>query len=219
MLRGLLSLAGGIAGGAFPAIVNVGSIVQAGSVHTGSLPTSRVNGNLLIFYFKSRDTSNDPTVSAGWTQLDTFGFGGTSQRFGVFYAFVTGSEVAPTVTVAGGGTVVSLIVQYFGVNPATPVIAGSNNGAATGTAISTAAINSSKNNSLAISASWDDAAIAPTLPAGFTNEGVGFYQNVFGSLRLCEAQIAISGTNSGAVNCTQTGSVPWGELLFEMPSP
>ncbi len=202
----------------YPAFVNAGTLAQSGSVHTGNLPGSRVNGNLLVLYFKSRNTANNPTVSAGWTQLDTFGFGGASQRFGVYYCFITGSEAAPTVTCAGGSAIVSEIIQYSNVNATTPVVAGSKNGAATGTTISTTAINSSANGSLAISSSWDDSAIAPSLSSGFSNEGTGAFQNAFGSLRLCDVQITNSGSSSGAVNCTQGTSVPWGTFLFEMKS-
>jgi hypothetical protein len=198
------------------AFVNIGSIAQANSVHTATLPGSRVNGNLLVFYFKVRSTTNDPTLSAGWTLLDSFGYGGSTQRYGVAYCFVTGSEAAPTLTWSGGGTAVSIIAQYSGTDATTPLVAGTNNGASSGTTISTTAINSSRNNSLAINASWDDLSTAPTLPSGFGNEGVGFFQNAFSSLRLCDVQIATSGSSSGAVSCTQGSSVNWGTFLFEM---
>jgi hypothetical protein len=207
---------GGSVGLTPPAFVNIASITQANSVHTATLPGSRVTGNLLAFYFKVRSTTNDPTLSAGWTLLDSFGYGGSTHRYGVAYCFVDGAEAAPTLTWAGGGTGVSIIAQYSGTDAATPLVAGTNNGATTGTTISTAAINSTRNNSLAISVSWADNSTAPTLPSGYSNEGTGFFQNVFSSLRLCDVQIATSGSSSGAVSCTQGSSVNWGTLLFEM---
>jgi hypothetical protein len=204
---------------AYPAFVNSGGITQANTVHTGTLPGSRVNGNLLVFYFKVRSTTNDPALSAGWTLLDSFGYGGSTQRYGVAYCFVTGSEAAPTLTWSGGGTAVSIVIQYSGVDQTTPLVAGTKNGSQTGTTITCTAINSSQNSSIAISSSWDDASVAPTLPSGFTNEGTGAFQNAFSSVRLCEVQIATSGSSSGAVSCTQASSVPWGTFLFEMKSP
>jgi len=95
------------------------------------LPGSRVNGNLLVFYFKVRSTTNDPTLSAGWTLLDSFGYGGSTHRYGVAYCFVTGSEAAPTLTWSGGGTAISLIAQYSGSDATAPLLAGSKNGATT----------------------------------------------------------------------------------------
>jgi hypothetical protein len=192
---------------------------QNASVHIGILPSSRVNGNLLIFHFKIRNTTNDPTLSAGWTLLDSFGYGGSTFRYGVAFAFVTGSEAAPTLTWAGGGTAVSLIAQYSGTDATTPLVAGTKNGATSGTAISTTAITSTRSNSRAVSASWDDLPTAPTLPAGFSNEDVGFFQNTFGSLRLCDVVIVTSGSSSGAVSCTQSSGTNWGTFLFEMRSP
>src|SRR5260370_33674458 len=97
----------------FPSFVNNGAILDASSVHTANLTASRVNGNLLVLYFKSIDPAHDPTVSAGWTQLDTFGYGSASQRFGVYYCYVTGSETAPQITQSANSTkIVSLVVQY-----------------------------------------------------------------------------------------------------------
>jgi hypothetical protein len=216
LMMGVGGGGGSVLGLTPPAFVNIGTINQANTVHSGTLPGSRINGNLLIFYFKVRSTTNDPTLSAGWTLLDSFGYGGSTQRYGVAYCSVDGSEAAPTLTWSGGGTAISIIAQYSGTDATTPLVAGTKNGATSGTTISTTAINSTRNNSLAISASWDDLATAPTLPAGFSNESVGFFQNAFSSLRLAEVQIATSGSSSGAVSCTQSSSVNWGTFLFEM---
>jgi hypothetical protein len=93
---------GTIGGTSRPAFVNAQSAAsESTSVHTGALPGGRVNGNLLIFYFKVRSTANDPIVSAGWTAIDTFGFGGSTFRYGAYYCYVTGSETAPTLTWRG----------------------------------------------------------------------------------------------------------------------
>jgi len=203
----------------YPAFVNANSITQSTSVHSPTLPGSRVNGNLLVLFFKVRSTTNDPTVSAGWTQLDTFGFGGSTYRFGIYYCFVTGAEAAPTVTWSGGGQCVSLIVQYSGVDQSAPLVAGSKNGAQTGATATNTAINSTRDQSIAISAILNDQSTAHPLPSGFTNEGAGAFQNAFGSLRLSEVQIATSGSGSGAVSSTHASSGPWGAFLFEMKSP
>jgi hypothetical protein len=220
MMMGMLGAYAPAVGGSGspPSYVNNGGLTVATSVHTGTLPSSRVNNNLLLFYFKVRSTTNDPTLSAGWTLLDSFGYGGSTHRYGVAYCLVTGSEAAPTLTWAGGGTCLSLIAQYSGVDQTTPVVAGSKNGASTGTTITTSAITSSKNQSLAVNVDWADAATAPTLPSGFANEGAGFYQNAFGSARLCDAAITTSGSGSAAVSCTQSSNVNWSAFLFEIRS-
>ncbi|MGY4505258.1 hypothetical protein ACVWYH_009215 [Bradyrhizobium sp. GM24.11] len=203
----------------FPSFVNAGAITQASTVHTGALPASRVNGNVLLLYFKVRSTTNDPTLSAGWTLLDSFGYGGSTYRYGVASCFVTGSEAAPTLTWAGGGTAVSEIMQYTGTDQSSPLVAGSKNGAQTGTTASNTAITSTRNGSIAISAIWNDQSTAHPLPSGFTNEGTGAFQNAFGSLRLSEVQIATSGSSSGAVSSAHASSGAWGSFLFEMKSP
>jgi hypothetical protein len=202
-----------------PAFVNAGIVSLNTSVHTGALPTSRTNGNLLILYFRVISTIDDPTVSAGWTAIDTFGFGGSTYRHGAYYAYVTGSETAPTITWAGGGGAISVIAQYSGVAASAATVAGTKNGSQTGTSITTSAITSSRDTSLAISATWNSSALASSLPSGFNNEGVGIYQNAFSSLRLADVEIPSSGSISGVVNSTQLLSAPWGTFLFELKSP
>jgi hypothetical protein len=193
---------------------------QSTSVHTGVFPSGRVNGNLLIFYFQVGSTSHDPTLSAGWTLIDTFGYGGTTLRYGAAYCYVTGSEVAPTLTWAGGGTAVSLIAEYENVAPSSPVVPGTKNGALTGFSISTLATVSSRDNSLFVSATWTGEAVACPVPAGFSNESAltNGFDNVFGSLRLADKSAAITSTSSGAVAATQITNVPWATFLFELRS-
>jgi hypothetical protein len=206
-----------------PAFVNARTTAsQSTSVHTADLPTGRTTGNLLIFYFQVASVTNDPTVSAGWTLIDTFGFGsGTTLRYGAYYCYVTGSEVAPTLTWAGGGHACSLIAEYENVAPSSPVVPGTKNGASSGTAISTAATVSSRDNSLFISATWSPFSVACTVPPGFTSEFPGGplgFDNFFGSLMIADKAAAFTSTSSGAVACTQIGSSFWGTLLFELRS-
>jgi hypothetical protein len=159
-------------GTSHPAFVNAMSgATQSSSVHTGVLPPDRVTGNLLILYFQIGSTANDPTISAGWTAIDTFGFGGSTLRYGAYYCYIDGSETAPTLTWSGGGTAVSLIAQYENVASSAPVVPGTKNGALTGTSISTLATVSSRDNSLFISATWVAQAVGCPVPPGFSNEG------------------------------------------------
>lgn len=119
--------------------------------------------------------------------FDLHPVGGPPRPYGRSTSFDTRpSSPAPTLTWAGGGTCVSEIVQYTWVDPTTPLVAGTKNGAQTGTAHTCATVNSSVDQSI-----------------------VGFYQNAFGSLRLSSVQIATFGSTSGAVSSTGT-SVPWG---------
>ena len=225
--RRLILRCGTTGGISAPAYVNASGSTptSSASVHTGVLPPSRVLGNLLIFFFKVRVTNYDPIVSADWTAIDTFGFGGSTFRYGAYYCYVTGSETAPTLTWVdsppqpGGGRAVSIIAQYENVAPSAPVVPGTKHGAQTGTSITTSAATSSRDNSLFVSATWNDQNVACAMPAGFSNPtGVNGFDNLFGSLRLGDVVVNTTGSHSPAVATTQVTSVPWGTLLFEIRS-
>jgi hypothetical protein len=112
----------GSGSGTYPVFVNSTGATDSASVFTVALPGSRVTGNLLILYFKIRSTTNNPTVSAGWTQVDTFGFSSGTFRYGAYWRYVTGSETAPTLTWSGGGQGVAVIAQYTGAHATSPVV-------------------------------------------------------------------------------------------------
>lgn len=200
------------------AFASNGSILQSTSPHVPSLPSGLVNGNLLILYTKVRgfDTTG-PVISAGWNILDSIGIGGSGNKEVLYWRYYQTGDAAPTITI-GSGQVITVMMQYSGMHPSAALVAGSKN-SGTGTALTCAAINSTRANSLAISMNVGEQATASSVPPGFSNEGVGFYQNSFSSFRITDAVIAASGASSGAMSATQSTSVAWGAFVFEMKTP
>lgn len=199
--------------------VSNGGIQQSTSVHTTVLPPSLANGNLLILYIKVRGfDATGPTISAGWNILDNIGIGGSGNKEVIYWRYYQTGDAAPTVTI-GSGQVISLMMQYSGMHPSAALVAGTKNSAASGTTLTCAGINTTKANSRAICMTVCEAALASSVPAGYTNVSVGAFQNSFSSFRITDVLLPASGSSSGAVSATQSVSVPWGVFVFEMKSP
>ena len=85
-------------------------------------PGSRVNGNLLVAYCREEGLATPSTlsVSAGWT----IGYAvqqGNPRPAIVAYAYVTGSETAPTFTAsAGSDSFIAQVLQYSGTIGSSP---------------------------------------------------------------------------------------------------
>ena len=105
-----------------PTFVNAGAMTSATTAPSGipALPVSRTNGNLLIAYCRSNSVANTLSVSAGWTIGYSTRQGNTRPSI-VAYAYVTGSETAPTFTSSvGSDNFYAQVLQYAGAVSSSP---------------------------------------------------------------------------------------------------
>ena len=130
-----------------PTYVNSGALsVTAATSQTPALPSSRVNGNLLLATCSITSSLASPTWSAGWNVVETWTIG--SQTGTKAWRYVTGSETAPTISWTSGSTgTMAQVHQFTGVSQSSPIGASSHN-SATSNSISTSAITTTASNSL-----------------------------------------------------------------------
>jgi hypothetical protein len=151
-----------------PRFVSCGAtdVFSAASV-TPTLPSNRVTGNLLLAHLSLTGQPASVTWPAGWTAIETWHStaGGNNQTGSRAWRYVTGSETAPAITWSGGSSYYGMarVDQYTNVDQTNPIGAYSH-GSANSAAITSAAIYTTRANSLVTNYVDLGAYSAPTIP-------------------------------------------------------
>lgn len=137
-----------------PAYVNAGGLgATTGTSATIGLPSTRTTGNIVVCFFQVAGTGKTPTISAGWTLGGSNSSGGQTGYW--WWRVLTGSDTNPTVTWTGTAKATGRILQFSG-QAASP-IGNSSSANGSGTAVSTASVTSTSDNSLIIGAALSGA--------------------------------------------------------------
>ncbi len=194
-----------------PVYVNAAAptMVSAAATITIGLPGNRVNGNLLVAHLSISSSTATAVWPAGWTQIENWTIG--SQNGSSAYCYVTGSEAAPVVTWTGSSGAMGRVDQFAHTAPTSPIGATSHNSTTSGS-ITTAAITSTRANSLILNykdLGYGGAFVLaiPPLPTPYTNYQDGFNAAPAAEWKIGTEALPTPGTVSDSVSLTASNGV------------
>jgi hypothetical protein len=209
--------AGTISAVTAPSIVNASTFTTSAATLTPaawSLPGSRVNGNILILFAYCNNSSMNLSLSgAGWNLIDR-NITSLGNNALIAWRVIDGTEAAPSTTSSGSSFHSGQIFQVQSANAA-PIGAERQN-EASNTAISIAAINTTKAKSLIMAFLTCRTNQAIGTPSGFTQASAN--NGAAGGMQVASQTVNTSGAASSAVAVT-IGSSPWTGFLVEIKSP
>jgi hypothetical protein len=201
-----------------PKFVNSGGGTLFNSTSaTGVLPSSRVNGNLLLAHLSVGSATAVPAWPAGWTVIETWTIG--TQTGSKAYCYVTGSETAPTVTWTGTAAGMIQIVQISGAAPSSPIGSSSHNSASSAS-VTCSTITTTRANSLVLNFIDVGEVLATPAPYPWRSRvtGGGTSPSV-GCWHIADEFLPTSGSTSDSVNLTLYASCTYLNFTTEILTP
>lgn len=218
-MRGTLGGAGGMSVAASlmaPAEIGGGSLANGSGVTTSAptLPSSRVNGDLMIGVLTTNSTGKTFSFSAGgtgWTIDNTFADGSACR----FSRYVDGAEAAPTLQWTGAATAISQIMLFRGVAPSSAIgNTSQNNG--NGTTLSASALTTTADYSYIYA--WLSSVNSQTIPVPTGYADITSTATGNGSRRIAKQVVPTNGGSSSAVSVSITSAI-WHCYLIELKRP
>lgn len=201
--------------GSTPSFVNDGGFVgTTASSITGTLPTSRTSGNILLAFCRTGSVTTSLTcTTTGWNEVFNVENETTELFSALYWCLVTGSEVAPVFHMSTTDVIECWVTQYSGCDPTTPIGASQEADGGAATTLSVPGITTTGANSVVVwSALCFGATGASPIPTGFTSRASNS-----GNGAWADESFATSGSSTGTVSITYSLAVAsWTGFLVEL---